>query len=170
MLLKIFTLKVFSLPIYKSKICFKDFIDGRVLRAPGILKSATKFEYALPFAGFLARSENTDNGEDRDEYMSCGKLRVKPGSIDSILATLKEETALLLSSEPDVLTFFVLQALDEADTIILWVRFASEAVFDECRSKGQGYGKLLEKIESLGEMDGMTGYTIVGGYLSNEKR
>jgi quinol monooxygenase YgiN len=172
MLLKTFTLKVLPLPIFKSKIGFESLIDGRVLRAPGVLESAIKLENALPVAGFLVRSDNTDNDEHRDEYMSCGKFRVKSGSIDPVLATIKDETALLLSSEPDVLSFFVLHSLDEADTILIWARFASQAAFDECSSKGHGYAQVLEKIKTLAEIDtdGMIGYTVVGGYLSNEKR
>jgi quinol monooxygenase YgiN len=142
-------------------------IDGRVLRAPGVLEGTIKLVNALPVAGFLDRS---DNREYREEYTSSGKLRVKPGSIDSVIAAIKEETALLLSSEPEVLSFIVLQSLEEADTIIIWARFASQAAFDESRSKGHGYAQFLEKIETLAELDtdGMTGYTVVGGYLSNE--
>jgi quinol monooxygenase YgiN len=147
--------------------------DSRVLRAPGVLESGLKLENALPVAGFLARSEDSKlHGEHRDEYTSYGKLRVKPGSLDAVIAAIKDETALLLSSEPELLSFLVLQSLDEVDTIIIWTRFASQSAFDECTQKGRGYTKFLEKIESLGEMEteGMTGYSVAGGYLSNEKQ
>jgi quinol monooxygenase YgiN len=172
MLFTTFTFKVLPLPIYKSTISFENLIDGRVLRAPEVLEGGIKLENALPVAGFLARSDDSKHGEHKDGYTSYGKLRVKPGSIDAVIAAIKDETALLLSSEPELLSFFALQSLDEVDAVIIWSRFASQAAFDECRQKGRGYAKSLEKIESLGEMEteGMTGYSVVGGYLSNEKR
>jgi hypothetical protein len=171
MLFTTFTFKVLPLPIYKSTVSF-ELTDSRVLRAPGVLESGLKLENALPVAGFLARSDDSKHGEHTHEYTSYGKLKVKPGSVDAVIAAIKDETALLLSSEPELLSLFALQSLDEVDTIIIWTRFGSQSAFDECRQKGRGYAKFLEKIESLGEMEteGMTGYSVAGGYLSNEKR
>ena len=145
----------------------QSFIDGRLLATPGVLESEIKLENALPVAGFLNRSENTDRGDHR-EYIRSSKLRVKPGAIDRVIATMKNEMPLLLSSEPETLSFITLQSLDEVDTIITWERYASQLAFEECMKKGRRYAKLMEKIDSLVETEGMTGYQVAGGYLSRD--
>ena len=133
-----------------------------------MLESKIKLENALPVAGFVTRSDNTERGDNRNEYIRSGKLRVKPGAIQSVIATLKDEMPLFLSKEPEILSFVTFQSLDEVDTIITWERYASQIAFDECMKKGGRYAKLMEKIDSLVETEGMTGYGAVGGYLSRD--
>ena len=124
-------------------------------------------ENALPVAGFLTRSDNTDRGDHAHEYIRSGKLRVKPGAIHNVIETIKNEMPLFLeSSEPEILSFIILQSLDETDTIITWERYASQFAFDESMKKGRRYAKLMEKMDSLVETEGMTGYRVAGGYLS----
>jgi len=133
-----------------------------------VLESKITFENALPVAGFLTRSGNTDGGDHRHEYIRSGKLRVKPGAIHRVIDTFKTDMSLFLSSEPEILSFLIFQSLDEADTIITWERYSSQISFDECMKKGGTYAKLMEKIDSLVETEGMTGYRVAGGYLSRE--
>ena len=122
-----------------------------------------KLENALPVAGFLNRSDDTDHFDH--QYIRSGKLRIKPGAIHRVIATIKDEMPLFLSSESEILSFIILQSLDEADTIITWERYASQVAFDECMEKGRRYTKLMEKIDELVEIEGMTAYRVAGGYL-----
>jgi quinol monooxygenase YgiN len=133
-----------------------------------VLESKIKLENAVPVAGFVTRSDKTDHGGRQHEYIRSGKLRVKSDEINRVIATLKSEMPFILSSEPDILSFLALQSLDEVDTITIWERFASQSAFDECMKKGSTYAKLMEKIDSLLETEGMTGYQIAGGYISRD--
>jgi quinol monooxygenase YgiN len=139
-----------------------------LLGTPGVLEGKIKLENALPVAGFLTRSDNTDYGDHQHEYIRSGNLRVKPGAIDRVIATIKDETSSFLSSEPEILSFIAFQSLDEADTIITWERYTSQFAFDESMKKGRRYAELMEKIDSLVETEGMTGYRVAGGYLSRD--
>jgi hypothetical protein len=71
-----------------------------------------------------------------------------------------------MASEPEILSLITFQSLEEEDTIITWERYSSQFAFDECMKKGRGYANLMEKIDSLVETEGMTGYRAAGGYLS----
>jgi len=130
-----------------------------------VLEGVIKLENALPVAGFVTRSDNTDRGDHQHEYIRSGKLRVKPGTINHVIATIKDEMSSFLSSEPEILSFITLQSLEEVDTIITWERYTSQLAFDESMKKGRKYAELMEKIDSLVETEEMIGYRVAGGYV-----
>jgi quinol monooxygenase YgiN len=134
-----------------------------------VLDGKVKLVNALPVAGYLTRPDNTDRNDYQNEYIRCGELKVKSGEIDSVIATIKDETSSFLSAEPEILSFLAFQSLEEADTIITWERYTSKSAFDEGMKKGGGYAKLMENINSLVETEEVAAYRAVGGYLSRDK-
>ena len=139
-----------------------------MLATPGVLEGKIKLENALPIAGYLNHSGNTGSSDHQNEYIRSGKLKVKSGAIQTVTATIKDEASLFLSSEPEILSFTAFQSLEEDDTIITWERYTSKSAFDESMEKGGGYARLMEKINSLVDVEEMTGYQAVGGYLSRD--
>jgi quinol monooxygenase YgiN len=60
-----------------------------------------------------------------------------------------------------------MQSLEEFDTIILWERYVSRAAFDQFSQKDGIYSRLMEKIKEKVQVDDITEYAVVSGYISN---
>jgi hypothetical protein len=140
--------------------------DCRVLATPGVLAGKIKLEAALPVAGFVDRKERADPGGYEHEYIRSGKFKFTPGTVDGVLADMKDDISEVSSSESNLLSFVILKSWDEVDTVIVWERHVSRETFNNAIKPGRTFSGIMERINSNVETGEVVTYRRVGGYVS----
>jgi quinol monooxygenase YgiN len=138
---------------------------GRLLATPNLLEGKVKLENAVPVAGFVTRSD-TPEIDHEHEYIRSGKLRVRPGELERVEEIIKSEIPSFFASESGILSFVAMRSLDEVDTIFTWERYSSRAEFDRYMGEGGILSNFMQKINSLVDVEGMTGYRAADGYVA----
>jgi quinol monooxygenase YgiN len=125
-------------------------------------------QQAVPVAGFITRPNAPNHGNAPNAFIWAGKFLTHPGKADEVIDALKENLPYIELSEPDTISFVVLKGADEADTVYVWERYASERALRDVHHKSAGYAKLRERTGSLMKTRNINGYKELTGFLTKE--
>jgi quinol monooxygenase YgiN len=136
--------------------------ESRVVEAEELLGTGFHAVHVIPIAGFLDRPNTSAHGTS---FISITRVTANRGNRRQIIETLRGYVS-KVESNSEVLSFLVLEAIDDEDTLFVWERYSSERVVRRVHSKRAGYVKLWATITPLIKRKTNSGYIENRGFIA----
>lgn len=120
--------------------------------------------HVIPVAGFLDRPSKSFHNI---RFVSITKLTAQPGKRGQMLE-ISRNFGSRLGSERDLLSFLVLEAIDDDAVLFIWERYSSERTSRRVHQKRDGYLRLWSMLSPLCKEKTVSSYLENCGFIAKE--
>jgi quinol monooxygenase YgiN len=135
--------------------------ESRVVETEEFLGTGFHAVHVIPIAGFLDRPNTSAHDTS---FISITKVTANPGNRRQIIETLRCYVS-RVESNSEVLSFLVLEAIDDEDTLFVWERYSSERVVRRVHQKRDGFVKLWATMSPIIKRKTNSGYIESCGFI-----